>query len=658
MVEYDALVRDAFARRAYDDARVLAQDWVSAAPGHGLALRALGMACVSCGDLRGAVSSYERACACPDAPARWVHELAMLLAADGRWREVTGVLRPRTAELDDEGVRLLCAVSVRAGESVATLEACRRAGRVPRAPDALLEYGRVCLEAEAWHEAAEALSGCDDLGPANVDRTTALARLFQKTGRSADALQAWDQVVAAHPDEGSLRLRHAVALAEAARPAEARTARLAAEACHLEPRHRDMAVYLRLFDEQEDGASIRAASEAASPATTSVQAALPAALRPWGRPRRIGFIGAEFVTPPARHFLDPWLTALGRSGQTLHFYASSARESGRRPMYLQDGDVWRDVSALSDDALYDTLIRDDLDVLVDLVGRFPGHRLAVLARCPAPRQAVFPNFPSTLGCEAIDVILSDRWTSPPGCDDEYTERVCRLAGGYLAYAPPGAPPVTALPALAGHVTFGLLQRGPKLTDSTWDGVAEVLRAVPGARLLVHNSDCELDDAGSALVAHLRGCLAARDVDPERLDCVGRLAIADHLDLLGRVDVALDCYPYGGQTTTAECLWMGVPVVTRSGPSHVSRVSAGLIARLGLDDLVATSPRGFVGAAVRLAGDLAYLRTLRATLRDRTIACGLTDGVRLAREMADALADAETWRWSVADADAGAGTSRR
>src|SRR5262249_29071245 len=91
------------------------------------------------------------------------------------------------------------------------------------------------------------------------------------------------------------------------------------------------------------------------------------------------------------------------------------------------------------------------------------------------------------------------------------------------------------------------------------------------------------------------------------------------------------------TTTCECLWLGVPVVTLAGRSHASRVSAAILRRMGLDALVAKTPAGYARIATRLAADLDRLGCYRATLRDRFVAAGLTDGRALAAEMEAAYA---------------------
>ena len=63
-------------------------------------------------------------------------------------------------------------------------------------------------------------------------------------------------------------------------------------------------------------------------------------------------------------------------------------------------------------------------------------------------------------------------------------------------------------------------------------------------------------------------------------------VRNHLALYGRVDVALDTFPYHGTMTTCEALWMGTPVVSLIGEAHVSRVALSLLTQVGLADLAA------------------------------------------------------------------------
>ena len=91
---------------------------------------------------------------------------------------------------------------------------------------------------------------------------------------------------------------------------------------------------------------------------------------------------------------------------------------------------------------------------------------------------------------------------------------------------------------------------------------------------------------------------------------------NHLGSYRMVDISLDSFPYNGTTITCESLWMGVPVVTRKGGRHAARVGASLLARIGLDDLVAEDDSAFVDIACRLASDHKRLAALRMSLRER------------------------------------------
>lgn len=105
---------------------------------------------------------------------------------------------------------------------------------------------------------------------------------------------------------------------------------------------------------------------------------------------------------------------------------------------------------------------------------------------------------------------------------------------------------------------------------------------------------------------------------------------EHLEAYGRVDVALDPFPYNGTTTTCEALWMGVPVVTLAGRTHVARVGASLLTHLGAPEWIASSPDAYVACAATLASDLPALARIRGVLRERMAASPLCDAIGFTR----------------------------
>jgi len=115
-------------------------------------------------------------------------------------------------------------------------------------------------------------------------------------------------------------------------------------------------------------------------------------------------------------------------------------------------------------------------------------------------------------------------------------------------------------------------------------------------------------------------------------------------LYHRIDVVLDSFPYNGHTTSLECFWMGVPVVTLMGETVVSRAGWCQLSNLGLGELAAQTPGQFVSIAVKLADDLPRLQELRSTLRGRMERSPLMDAPKFARSIEAAYR--QMWRtWS-------------
>jgi protein O-GlcNAc transferase len=256
----------------------------------------------------------------------------------------------------------------------------------------------------------------------------------------------------------------------------------------------------------------------------------------------------------------------------------------------------------------------EIDVLVDLGGHSSQlDRLLALAERPAPLQITMIGYPDTTGLTRVDYRVTDSIANPPGAEYRHSERLMRLDPCFLCYTPPAdAPAVEECPAEA-PFTFGCFNAYPKLNAQTFRAWARILKAVPGARLVLKNlefTDPDVRELASDL-------LQEADIDTTRVDLIEpALDQAGHLSEYQRMDIFLDCFPYNGTTTTCEALWMGVPGVTLAGHTHVQRVGASLLNACGLADWVTHSWDEYVERAVRAARECAHVRGARRDMRDR------------------------------------------
>jgi predicted O-linked N-acetylglucosamine transferase (SPINDLY family) len=184
------------------------------------------------------------------------------------------------------------------------------------------------------------------------------------------------------------------------------------------------------------------------------------------------------------------------------------------------------------------------------------------------------------------------------------------------------------------VTFGCFNNLAKVNDRTLGLWARILDAVPGSRLLLKSIGFLSMDARR----RVRESLCSQSgIGEERLDIRGpEDSHESHLALYREMDIALDTFPYHGTTTTCEALWMGVPVVTLAGRTHVSRVGVSLLTNVGLPELIAESEDDYVRMAVELARDVERLVSYRSNLRDGVLGSQLLDAPSFAREIEGAF----------------------
>jgi predicted O-linked N-acetylglucosamine transferase (SPINDLY family) len=353
---------------------------------------------------------------------------------------------------------------------------------------------------------------------------------------------------------------------------------------------------------------------------------------------QVGYVSPDFRDHVVGRNLLPLLLQHDRRWFEVICYSNVRRPDLLTSQFQQNADRWRNIVGISDEQAAEQIRADRIDILVDLTLHTAHNRLLVFARKPAPVQVTFAGYPGSTGLTAIDYRLSDPYLDPPGVDESiYSEKTIRLPDSFWCYDPLECAqlPVTPLPAMAnGFVTFGCLNNFAKINAGVLALWAQVMRQVPGSRLL--------------LLSH-EGCHRQRTVDrlsqcgiqPDRIEFASPRPRLHYMALYHRIDIALDSFPYNGHTTSLDSFWMGVPVVTRVGNSAVSRAGWCQLSNLGLTELAAQTAEQFVAVAVKLAQDLPRLQELRSTLRQRMEHSPLMDAPRFARNIEAAYR--QMWR---------------
>jgi predicted O-linked N-acetylglucosamine transferase (SPINDLY family) len=363
---------------------------------------------------------------------------------------------------------------------------------------------------------------------------------------------------------------------------------------------------------------------------------------------RIGYVSPDFRVHVVGQNLLPLLREHDHRQMEIFCYSNVLRPDMLTDQLRGYADVWRSIVGLSDPQATDLIRQDRIDILVDLALHTANNRLLVFAHKPAPVQATYLGCCTSTGMETMDYRLSDPYLDPSDSDlSIYSERTIRLPETYWCYRSTGPTPDPSPPptAAAGYVTFGCLNNFAKVSSPALDLWAEILQAVPRSRLILHsNPGAHLDT--------VRERFAGNGISPDRLEFyLEQGNWPKYLQTYGRIDIALDPFPWGGGITTCDALWMGVPVVSLVGRTAVGRGGASILSNVGVPELIARTPEQYVQIATDLANDLPRLAELRRTLRGRMQASPLMDAPRFARNVEAAYR--QMWRnWCKQDGVSG------
>jgi predicted O-linked N-acetylglucosamine transferase (SPINDLY family) len=331
-----------------------------------------------------------------------------------------------------------------------------------------------------------------------------------------------------------------------------------------------------------------------------------------GRPRRlrIGYLTADVKEHPTAHLILNLFRQHDRERFECFLYSWAKEDHSHfRAEIKKSVEHFVECFRLPDKDIAELVAQDEIDILVDLMGHTADNRIGVLARRPAPVQVEYLGYPGTSGAEYMDYIVGDRWVTPADREADFSEKVIRLPHSYQinshAQVSLGLMPSrSALGLPASGAVLCCMNNSYKLDPFVFGIWARLLRALPGSVLWLLQGPEEM-------AQYLRKWAQEQEgIDPDRLVFGPRLPRDMHLTRLQAADVFLDTRHYNAHTTATDALWAGVPVITVAGETFSSRVAAGLLYAMGMDDLILADWESYEARILALLQDPVMLRGIK------------------------------------------------
>ncbi len=342
------------------------------------------------------------------------------------------------------------------------------------------------------------------------------------------------------------------------------------------------------------------------------------------RPEKIklGFVSSDFGMHPGGFFTLNLLEELSKKNYELFAYVPLERKDDLSVKFKKLFVKWNLIENKKDEDVVKNILDDGINILIDAQGHSRNNRLTLFIDKPAPVQISWLGQGST-GIPEIDYFVGSKHITPEDEDHHYTEKIYRLPKISQCFFKPNVElNINELPALKNKfVTFGSLNQISKVNDDVIALWSKILISIPNSKLLLKNKYLE----SSYVLKNIIKIFEKNNIYKESLILEGESQNREEfLSTYHKIDICLDPFPFQGNTTSLESLWMGVPVLTLKGDRYIFHFGESINSNIDLIDWIAKNKNDYINKAKHFSSNLAILSKLRNTLRNRMLKSPIFD----------------------------------
>jgi predicted O-linked N-acetylglucosamine transferase (SPINDLY family) len=313
---------------------------------------------------------------------------------------------------------------------------------------------------------------------------------------------------------------------------------------------------------------------------------------------RIGFVSGDLCVHAVGLLLAELIEGIDRTKHEVVAYDFSPEDGTAHRARLKNAfDHVRSIQTLSDRQVADQVMEDEIDVLIDLHGLSSGARPGIFALHPAPRQGTYLGFIGTTGMPWFDFVIADKYGLPQELTQYFTEKPLYVDGSFIPLTREETPLRKASRAEFGlseeafvMAAFGNVYKITPEIFATW---MDLLNEIPKALLWI------IDD-NPATTANLKSHATAANIDFNKIKFTPRTTHIEYKAKLKLADVFLDTFPYNCGSTSNDVINAGVPLVTISGKSLVSRMGGSILKHVKLESTICESSDEYLEKIITLS----------------------------------------------------------
>ena len=343
---------------------------------------------------------------------------------------------------------------------------------------------------------------------------------------------------------------------------------------------------------------------------------------------RVGFVSADFGNHPGGYFTLGLLRELRKKNFELVAYPTIERKDELSHHFKPLFSKWRLIKKKDDENVVKQIINDGIHILIDLQGHSAKNRLPIFIYKPAPVQVTWLGQGST-GISEIDYFIGSNYITPKDEEKHYVEKVLRLPEISQCFTPPDFDlKIENLPAIKNNfITFGCVNKLAKVNDDVIALWSKILLSVPNSKLLLKNKLLNSKEIIDTTIQRFK----KQNVKKEQLILEGESKTRKELlNIYNKIDIALDPFPFQGNTTSIEALWMGVPIITLKGNRYISHFGESINSNLNMSNWIAENYADYILKAKKFSSDINELSKIRTRLRQSCLQSPVFDSKRFSQ----------------------------